>query len=168
MCELANSKNLMVRFITFVQANKRKRNHQSNEDSLDTSMKSMSQLSISQQTSKKIKYSTSKTMSSYSSNDNELGHDQYTFYKSSKYLKMPRKLLLHSLRLHLHCPLKKKKEQKFILTRLTIVDQQFCLQQLQYLYRTYYEQGAQYQVWLVSITYSSMYIDETFFMIYKG
>ena len=131
-------------------------------------MKSMSQLSISQQTSKKIKYSTSKTMSSYSSNDNELGHDQYTFYKSSKYLKMPRKLLLNSLRLHLHCPLKKKKEQKFILKRLTIVDQQFCLQQLQYLYRTYYEQGAQYQVWLVSITYSSMYIDETFFMIYKG
>ena len=114
-------------------------------------MKSLSQLSISQQTSKKIKYSTSETMSSNSSNDNESNHDQITFHKPSKYLKMPRKLLFQSLHLQLNCHLKKKKERKFILTRLTIVDQQFCLQQLHHLYETYYQQGAHYQVWLVSI-----------------
>ena len=121
----------------------------------------MSQLTISQETFKKIKHSTSETLSLSKSNDNERNHNHYTLYKPSKCLKMPRKLLLNSLRLQINCSLKKKNEQKFILTRLRLFDHKFCLDQLHYMYQNYYEQGSQYQVWLVSVVnlYSiSMYM----------
>lgn len=92
--------------------------------------------------------------------------DQLTLYKPSKYLKMPKKLLLQSLRLQLNYhPLKKKSEQKFILARLTTLDQQFCLDQLHRLYRTYYEQGVQSQVWLVSFKIYFALISISFFFI---
>jgi hypothetical protein len=66
---------------------------------------------------------------------------------------MARTLLLHSLYLQLNCPpRKKKKEQCFVLSRLKIVDQQFCLEQIRYLYQTYSDLGSQEQVWLVSFS----------------
>jgi hypothetical protein len=116
-------------------------------------MKSMSQLSASQGVvSKKMKHSLVETMSLNEEMNNETNSQQITLYKPSKYLKMPRKLLLHSLHLQLNCPLKKKKEQRFILTRLKIIDQQFCLKQIRYLYQTYLEFGIQHQVWPVSFS----------------
>ncbi len=86
----------------------------------------MSQLSISQAAvPKKTKRSTVETMFSNTDMGSQINSQNYTLYKASKYLKMSRRLLLHSLHLQLNCPLKKKKEQRFILSRLTIIDQQF-------------------------------------------
>jgi hypothetical protein len=134
------------------QSNKRKRD-QSQQNLLESSMKSMSQLSISQEAtaSKKMKKSTNETMSSNNDNNNQSNQNNIILYKPSKYLKMPRKLLLHSLRLQLKCSLKKKKEQKFILSRLTTIDQQFCLDQICYLYQTFFDQGLQHQTWPVTV-----------------
>jgi hypothetical protein len=113
----------------------------------------MSQLSISQGESKKMKNSTQETRPSNDNQSNQLTQTNHTSYKPSKYLKMPRKLLLHSLRLQLNHPLKKKKEQNFILSRLKIVDQQFCLDQIRHLYQTYCDLGLQHKIWPVSLKF---------------
>ena len=114
-------------------------------------MKSMSQLSISETVvPKKAKHSTLETNASSNGTSNETKPDAYMLYKPSKYLKMPRRLLLHSLHIQLNCPLKKRKEQRFVLSRLKIIDQQFCLDQIRYLYQTYFDLGSQHQAWLVS------------------
>jgi hypothetical protein len=66
-------------------------------------------------------------------------------------LRTPRKLFLYSLHFQLIYPLKwKKKEQRFILSRLELFDQQFCLDQIRYLYQIYFDQGLKYQIWPVS------------------
>jgi hypothetical protein len=91
-------------------------------------------------------------MSSNNGIGSQTNSQNYTLYKPSKYLKMPRRLLLHSLHLQLNCPLKKKKEQRFILSRLKIVDQQFCLEQIRYLYQTYLDLGSQHHMWPVSFS----------------
>jgi hypothetical protein len=107
----------------------------------------MSQLSISQEAvPKKTKRSIVETMSSNNEISTQTSSQNYILYKSSKYLKIPRRLLLHSLHLQLNCSLKKKKEQSFILSRLKIVDQQFSLEQIRYLYQTYLDPGLQQQV----------------------
>jgi len=110
-------------------------------------MKSMSQLSISQAAGrKKAKLSTVETMSPNTGMGSQTNSQNILLYKPSKYLKMPRRLLLHSLHLQLKCSLKKKKEQRFILSRLTIIDQQFCLEQIRDLYQTYFNFGLQHQI----------------------
>ncbi len=83
---------------------------------------------------KKKKNSTQETRPSNDKKSNQSTQTNYTFYKPFKYLKTPRKLLLHSLRLQLNYLFKKKKEQNFILSRLKIVDEQFCVDQIHYLY----------------------------------
>jgi len=113
----------------------------------------MSQLSISQGVSKKLKCSLEETTSSKSDRLSQSNQDNLVLYKPSKYLKMPRRLLLHSLRLQLNCSLKKKKEQNFILSRLKTIDQQFCIDQIRYLYQTYFDLGLQYQIWPVSFKF---------------
>jgi hypothetical protein len=140
------------------QSKKRKRDI-SQQDLMNSSVKSLSQLSISQEARKKLKTVTEDTMS-IDSDSSHSNQDTYTLYKPSKYLKMPRKLLLHALRLQLNYTLQKKKEQHFILSRLQIVDQQFCLEQMRYLYQIYFDLGAKYQIWPVRITkfVLSMYI----------
>ncbi len=72
--------------------------------------KSMSQLSISQGKSKKMKNSTQETKSLNDNNSNQSEQVNCVVYKPSKYLRIPRKLLLQALRLQLNSPLKKKKE----------------------------------------------------------
>jgi hypothetical protein len=101
------------------------------------------------------------TMSSNNDNSsNQSNQDNCTLYKASKYLKMPRKLLFHSLNLQLNYRLKKRKERRFILSRLELFDQQFCLDQIRYLYQIYFDQGLQYQMWPVSfLIILCMYID---------
>jgi hypothetical protein len=95
------------------QSNKRVRDI-SQQDLVNSSVKSLSQLSISQETRKRLKTATEDTMSIDTDNSHS-NQDTYMLYKPSKYLKMPRKLLLHSLRHQLNYSLKKKKEQRFIL-----------------------------------------------------
>nr|ABQ08076.1 hypothetical protein [Adineta vaga]ABQ08081.1 hypothetical protein [Adineta vaga] len=113
-----------------------------------SSMKSLSQLSLShQKSSTKKKKSSQNTNSSNNQVDNNSDNINFTFNKSSKYLRMPRKLLLHSLRLQLNHPIKKKKETRFILTRLQLLDHQFCLDRIRYLYQSYYDQGMKFQMW---------------------
>jgi hypothetical protein len=141
------------------QSNKRKRDL-SIKDSINNSIKSLSQLSISQETSKKMKNSTQETTVSIDHNSNHSNQEDITLYKRSKYLRMPRKLLLHSLRLQLKCSLKKKKEQKFILSRLTAIDQQFYLDQICYLYQTFFDQGLQHQIWPVSFKIVLSYVHD--------
>jgi len=92
-------------------------------------------------------------MSVNNNDGNQSNQVNRTFYKPSKYLKMPRKLLVHSLRLQLNYSLKKKKEQNFILSRLKLVDEQFCLDQIRYLYQTYCDLGLQHKVWPVSLKF---------------
>jgi len=131
------------------QRHKRKRDL-SKQDLLNSSAKSFSQMTISQQTSKKIKISEDETLlSNTNDNINQSSQNNYTFCKPSKYLKMPRKLLLHSLRLQLNHSLKKKKEQNFILSRLQIHDQQFCLDHICSLYQIYFDQGSKHHMWPV-------------------
>ena len=139
------------------QTNKRKRDNLSTENLSNISIKSMSQLSIaSLAVTKKIKHSTA-TPPPNSMNteiDSEANSQNITFYKPSKYLKMPRRLLLHSLHLQLQWPLqnkkKNKKEQIFLLSRLQIIDQQFCLEQIRSLYQVYCDCGSSNHVWPVS------------------
>ncbi|CAM4942309.1 unnamed protein product [Rotaria socialis] len=116
------------------QSKKRKRFQLLNEDKPNV-MKSLSQLSISQPLRKKTK------------NEDKLASNSNNNNKSSKYLKMPKKLLYHSFRIHLHYPLKRKKEKMFILTRLQLLDWQFCLNLDLHLYQSYYTEGRQYKTW---------------------
>ena len=87
-------------------------------------------------------------------NGNELRNqdNNCTLYKLSKYLRMPRRLLLHSLQLQFGCNrLKwKKKERRFLFERLQLLDRQFYLQQIRFLYQFYFDQGSKYQIWPVS------------------
>jgi hypothetical protein len=131
-------------------SNKRKRDR-STRELLTNSMKSMSQLSISQGTPKKAKNSTPQTILSFENYSNHSQQEDCVPYIPSKYLKMPRKLLLRSLRLQLNYPLKKRKQQRFILSRLQILDQQFCFDQIRWLYQTYFDLGDKFQVWPVSL-----------------
>ncbi len=120
----------------YYESHKRKRDDQSTQKSLNSSMKSMSQLSIPQEAvPKKTKRSTVETMSSNNEISTQTSSQNYILYKPSKYLKIPRRLLLQ-----LNCPLKKKKEQRFVLSRL------------RYLYQTYLDLGLQQQVWPMSFS----------------
>jgi hypothetical protein len=135
------------------KSTKRKRDR-SEQNLINSSIKSLSQLSITPAVSKKAKNSTQQTILSIDNYSNHSSQENLTFYKPSKYLKMPRKLLLHSLRLQLNHRLKKKKEQGFMVSRLQIVDQQFCLDQIRHLYQTYFDLGLKSQVWPVSLKFS--------------
>ncbi|CAF5128061.1 unnamed protein product, partial [Rotaria magnacalcarata] len=127
--------------------NKRRRSS-SKQNLSNKSLISMSQSSIPQGVFKKMKNSQIETKSSIDNNSNRLNaNDDISFYKSSRYLKMPRKFLLHSLRLQLNCSIKRKKEQRFTLSRLELFDKLFCLHQIYHLYQKYLDFGLQYQIW---------------------
>ena len=71
-------------------------------------------------------------------------------YRPSKYLKMPKKLLVRSLRLQLNQTIKKRKEQRFIFARLQLLDRQFCLGLDLRLYQSYFTEGEHHKMWPVS------------------
>lgn len=161
--------------------NKRKRDDQANStELLGSSTRSLSQLSLSPQKQavaaageeeevvKRMKHSIRRKeqLSSFLNSD-DVGDDDddtsnhkelrdadnnCTLYKLSKYLRMPRSLLLQSLQLQLHGHrLKwKKKEKRFLFERLQLLDRQFYLHEIRCLYQFYFDQGAKYQTWLVS------------------
>jgi hypothetical protein len=140
------------------QTHKRKRDNLSIENLSNISTKSMSQLSIASLTvTKKIKHSTTIPHSMDHPTDDETNSLHITFYKASKYLKMPRRFLLHSLHLQLHCRLKRK-EAIFVLSRLNILDQQFCVEQIHSLYQVYADIGSTNHVWLVSARIHLFYV----------
>ncbi|UJR18760.1 hypothetical protein I4U23_005666 [Adineta vaga] len=137
------------------QSTKRKRD-QSQQNLISISMKSLSQLSLSHQNaSKKKKKSSQHTNSSNNHNDdssdnnNNNNNNTIILYKSSKYLR-PRKLLLHLLRLQLNHKINKRKEQHFILEHLQLLDPQFCIDQIRYLYQTYVDCGSRFYIWPVN------------------
>ena len=135
------------------QLSKRKRDA-SKPNLMHNATQSLSQLTISQgeRASKKRKSSTDKSALSGNNDDNHShSNNDHRLYKSSKYLRMPRKLLLHSLRLQLARSLKRKSEQRFVLARLRLFDEQFCLDEIRRLYQTYFDHGARCQAWPVSI-----------------
>ena len=70
--------------------------------------------------------------------------------RPSKYLKMPKKLLIRSLRLQLNHRIKKKKDQLFIVSRLQLLDRQFCLNLNLRLYQSYFTEGKHHKIWPVS------------------
>jgi hypothetical protein len=121
--------------------------HKRKRDPVAGSTKSLSQLSLSQVRSKKIKGSEVESSSLYD-------HVHSQLYKLSSYLKMPRRRLLHSLHLQLNCSLTKKREQNFVLTRLQWLDRQFCLERTRYLYRIYFDLGVREQTWPVSALFT--------------
>ncbi|CAF3334786.1 unnamed protein product [Rotaria socialis] len=95
-----------------------------------------------------MKDSQIETKSPIDNNSDRLNeNDDISFHKPSRYLKMPRKFLLNSLRLQLNCSIKRKKEQRFTLSRLELFDKQFCLHQIHHLYQKYLNFGLQYQIW---------------------
>ena len=79
------------------ELHKRKRDDlASTQESLDSSMKSMSQLPISQAVvTKKSKHSTAETTSTIHEVTPETDAYGYNLHKPSKYLRMPQRLLLH-------------------------------------------------------------------------
>ena len=134
------------------QPNKRKR-REPVPDMLRTAPKSTSQLSISQERpSKKGKKSTAPTAGQ--DGDATAPNVNGNVCKPSKYLRMPRKMLLYSLRLQLLHPVKSKTEQEFVLRRLKLLDEQFCLEQIRYLYQIHFEHGAKFHMWSVSTAHA--------------
>ncbi|CAF4504434.1 unnamed protein product, partial [Rotaria socialis] len=128
------------------QALKRKRGDQQNRHQNDLS-KSLSQVSIGSPVKKKMK------------RQDEQQEDKQK--QSSKYLKMPKKLLFRSLRLQLNHPLKKLKERQFILSRLSLWDRQYCLQLDLKLYQYYLSEGKNQKMWpeyLRKLVESDMYV----------
>ena len=133
------------------QAFKRKRDL-SQHGLSNSSMKSLSQLSISQPSTKKTKNNISQhKIASAHDNQADVGHVDDTQYKPSKHLRMPRKLLLRSLRLQLNSALKEQSDRQFLLARLELSDKKFCLDANKYLYQTYLDLGSRHNIWSVSV-----------------
>ena len=80
-------------------------------------------------------------------------HHVCFLFRQAKYLKAPRTLQLHILRMHLKCLLKKRSEQIFIMARLKLLDQQFCIDLQRNLWQSYFDLGSANQLWPVCYTY---------------
>lgn len=74
----------------------------------------------------------------------------YIIFRKSKYLKIERIALLRILRLHLKHRLKKAKEQVFVLRRLKLLDQQYCVTHYRQLWQFYFDLGSKNGMWPVS------------------
>lgn len=76
--------------------------------------------------------------------------------RSSNYLKTSRGFLLNSLRGQINHSLKRKKEQLFVVSRLKLLDQRFCLSLNHDLWKSYLDIGSQEEVWAVSNDHPNM------------
>lgn len=123
---------------------------QSASHSVTESMKSLSQLSISQQSSNKQLNEMTQQCSPMDEALCDMANVDLHLHKYSKYLKMPRRLLLQSLRLQLDYRLTKKISQNYVLCRLKLLDEHFCADRIRHLYQSYLDLGFQDQTWKVS------------------
>ena len=128
---------------------KRKRNR-STQQSMATSIKSISQLSVSQGPCKRRRQTTQGTFSIADSLSN-VTQINVNLARYSKYLKMPRNLLIRSLETQLNYRLKKEDEQAYIIRRLQLIDEQFCVDRIQHLYQSYWNLGSSGLIWPVSV-----------------
>ena len=120
--------------------------------SMAASVQSLSQLSISQRSTKKRKEETTQDSSSSMEDTlSEVGKMSLRLDKYSKYLKMPIKLLLRSLRLQLDHRLKRKLECDYVLRRLHLLDEHYCVDRIRHLYQSYWDLGSKDQLWPVSM-----------------
>ena len=118
--------------------------------SMATSVQSFSQLSISPRSTKKRKGTTQDSSSSMEDALSEVGEMRVRLDKYSRYLKMPTKLLLRSLRLQLDHRLKRDFERHYILRRLHLLDEHYCVDRIRHLYQSYWDLGSQDRRWPVS------------------
>ena len=128
---------------------KRKRDDRSSQLSMADSIRSLSQLSLSQR-SRKRQRTTSEESSSMVDNLSDVTTIDLKLEKFSKYLKMPRNLLLRSLQPQLNYRVKRKDEQNYLLQRLQLIDEHFCVDLIRYLYQSYWDLGSSVQMWPVS------------------
>lgn len=129
---------------------KRKRDR-SSQASMSSSVKSLSQLSLTQRSRKRPRPMIEKaaSLADILCNVTEL---DIKWQKFSKYLKMPRYLLLHSIRHQLNYPLKQEDEQNYVIRQLQLIDRQFCMNHLRYLYKSYCDLNSSDHIWPVSVT----------------
>lgn len=130
---------------------KRKRDR-SSQASMHSSAKSLNQLSLSPRCRKRPRTMIEKapSLADILCNVTEL---DVKLQKFSKYLKMPRYLLLRSLQLQLNCRLKQEDEQNYIIRQLQLIDGQFCVDRIRYLYQSYLDLGSSAHIWPVSGIY---------------
>ena len=128
---------------------KRKR-HRSSQQSMASSIRSMSQLSLSQRSCKRRREMAedSSSMDDSLSNVTEIN---LKLERYSKYLRMPRKLLLRSIEIQLNHRLKRVDEQNYILRRLQLIDEHFCVQLIRNQYQSYWNLGNAALIWPVSL-----------------
>lgn len=129
---------------------KRKRDR-SSQQSMASSVKALSQLSLSQRSHKRQRGMIEETFSMDDSlsdvTDINLKLDQY-----SKYLRMPQKLLLRSIGIQLNYRLKEKDEHNYIIRRLQLIDEHFCVHLIRNQYQSYWYLGSSARLWPVSLT----------------
>lgn len=64
-------------------------------------------------------------------------------------MRIGKHLLLRTLRLHLKHRLKKREEQRFILERVQLLDQEYCITLYRKLWQLYMNLSSKYQIWPV-------------------
>ncbi|CAF3383223.1 unnamed protein product [Rotaria socialis] len=105
--------------------------------------RSLSQFSISQPEPKKIKKKENIIQTSVSNPDK--------VYRVASYLKRSPRLFIQALGRQLNHSLKAKSEQKFIYSRLRLLDLQFCLNIHQSLWQSYLDLSYEQHQWPVSV-----------------
>ncbi|CAM4840320.1 unnamed protein product, partial [Rotaria magnacalcarata] len=102
-------------------------------------VRSLSQLSISQPEPKKVKKKQNIIQTSVSNPDK--------VYRVASYLKRSPRLLIQALGRQLNHLIKTKSENKFIYSRLKLLDLQFCLNTHQSLWQSYFDLGYEQHQW---------------------
>ena len=77
-------------------------------------------------------------------------NSHFYLFRPSKYLKMPYKLLHHTLCLKLNYKFIRSKERFFVLSRLRLFDELCYMDTLLQVWQDYYEIGDKHQLWPVS------------------
>ncbi|CAM4973951.1 unnamed protein product [Rotaria socialis] len=102
-------------------------------------VRSLSQISISQPISKKVKKKQNIIRTTIPNSDK--------VYRVASYLKRLPRLLIQALGRQLDQPLKTKLEHRFIYSRLKLLDLQYCLNIHESLWHSYFDLGCEQQQW---------------------
>ncbi|CAF4570200.1 unnamed protein product, partial [Rotaria sp. Silwood2] len=118
------------------------------QGTITTATRTLSEISISEPSKKKQKKDKRKLRTTNKQNDHLFGK----IYKKSKYLKVKSFVLVRTLRLHLKHLLQTSNERKFVLTRLKLLDEQYCVTLWQDLWQFYFDFGIKHSIWPESVT----------------